>query len=228
MSLSLDRLVRSGARLPPEVLDHVESEDAKVPAIDLVNRAVLGFRDFALAHPLLRVTLEVLYLPFDSGVDASADFVPLPAWTPKPLTAGSGTNLCGALAAALDRLEAQRQRLDRAGVPRRADVLLLLTDGYAGDAERYPEVAARLAALENRRPADFYCYPVATLTGSRKELARLHTKRPPCLLAGLRYAELFRWLTSTLTALSASRLGDSIAAEDPRLGGDGPNPWAVL
>lgn len=133
------------------------------------------------------------------------------------LTADGDTPMGEAVERALALLRARKERYRANGIDYFRPWLLLLTDGRPTD-RGWETAAAEAQAEEARRGVSIY--GVGVEGADMRILARFcAADRPPLKLGGLAFAELFTWLSKSLSAVSQSRPGDQ--APLPPVG------WAV-
>jgi uncharacterized protein YegL len=86
----------------------------------------------------------------------------------------------------------------------------LITDAEATD--NVTEAARRVKEAENRKSIAFFGDGV--LGANMAKLAAL-SLRPPLHLDGLRFEDLFEWLSASLSSVAASRPGEQVPLPPP-------------
>ena len=159
-------------------------------------RGLHVFRDELLAMPLVCKRVEVAVISFGAEVRVVQDFVTVDHFQPPLLHAEGETPLCTAIVRALDLVEQRKERYRANGVPYSRPWLFLLTDGMPqGDSlETTRQAVQRLQAAEAARKAAFFAIGVEG--ANMKLLARISV-RPPLRLEGMRFSELFAWLSAS-------------------------------
>jgi uncharacterized protein YegL len=187
--------------------------------IAALNRGLHIFRDELLAVPLARKRVEVAVVAFGATVEVVQDFVTVDRFQPPVLQAEGETPLCAAILLALDILESRKARYRTHGVPYSRPWVFLLTDGmpHGEPVETTRQAVRRIRESESARKATFFA--VGVEGANMKLLARISV-RPPLKLDGLRFSELFAWLSAS-TARAATTSGD-----DPLL--PPPIDWAPV
>ena len=178
--------------------------------IAALNRGLHVFREELLAVPLARKRVEVAVVSFGEEVEVVQDFVTVDRFQPSALQAAGETPLCTAILRALDMVEKRKERYRVNGVPYSRPWVFLITDGMPqGEAlETTREAVRRVRTAEAGRKAAFFA--VGVEGANMKLLARIAV-RPPVKLDGLRFAELFAWLSAS-TARAATSKADQEAA----------------
>jgi uncharacterized protein YegL len=173
--------------------------------IAALNHGLHVFRDELLAVPLARKRVEVAVISFGAEVQVVQDFVTVDRFQPPLLQAEGETPLCTAIVRALDLVEQRKERYRLNGVPYSRPWLFLITDGMPqGDTlEMTRQAVQRLRAAEASRKAAFFA--VGVEGANMKLLARISV-RPPLKLEGLRFSDLFAWLSAS-TARAATTGG---------------------
>ena len=184
--------------------------------IAALNQGLRVFREELLAVPLAQKRVEIAIIAFGAEVQVVQDFVTVDRFTPPVLQAEGETPLCTAIVRALDLLETRKERYRANGVPYSRPWVFLITDGMPqGDTlEVTRQAVQRIRVAEEARKAAFFA--VGVEGANMKLLARISV-RPPLQLTGLRFGELFVWLSAS-TARAALAYADEQLALPP---GDG-------
>jgi uncharacterized protein YegL len=192
-------------RCPGVLLLDTSSSMAGAPLAAL-DRGVCTFRDELLKDPVARQRVEVALVTFGSPVEVVQDFVPLEQFLPRPLQPRGLTPLGTGLLKALDILEVRKGVYRQHGLPCSRPWIFLVTDGMPqGESwEVTREALQRVKAAETTRKVVFFA--VGVEGANMKFLARL-SQRPPLLLTGLRFTELFSWLSASAGRLASSAAG---------------------
>ncbi len=181
--------------------------------IAALNCGLHVFREELLAVPLARKRVEVAVVSFGEEVEAVQDFVTVDRFQPPALQAAGETPLCTAILRALDMVEKRKQRYRANGVPYSRPWVFLITDGMPqGESlETTREAVRRVRAAEAGRKAAFFA--VGVEGANMKLLARIAV-RPPVKLDGLRFAELFAWLSASTARAATSAIDEKAALPD--------------
>jgi uncharacterized protein YegL len=173
--------------------------------IAALNRGLQVFREELLMAPLARNRVEVAVISFGADVRVVQDFVTVDRFQPPVLEAAGETPLCTAVLRALDLLERRKGRYRANGVPYSRPWVFLITDGMpqGEPLETTRQAVQRIRAVETLGKAAFFA--VGVEGANMKLLARISV-RPPVKLDGLRFAELFAWLSAS-TARAATNPG---------------------
>ena len=179
--------------------------------IRALNAGIRAFRDELLADPLAAKRVEVSIVSF-GPVTTDVDFAAAAEFDPPTLAPGGDTPMGRAVSAALDLIERRKSAYRANGVPYYRPWVFLITDGAPTDA--WQAAAERVHAEEAAKRVAFFAVGVGA--ADLATLSRI-TPREPVRLEGLRFRELFRWLSSSLSAVSRSQPGASeVALPAPR------------
>jgi uncharacterized protein YegL len=183
------------------VLDTSQSMSGE--PIAALNRGLHVFRAELLAVPLARKRVEVAVVSFGAEVRVDQDFVTVDRFQPPVLQAGGETPMCTAILRALDLVEARKERYRGNGVPYSRPWVFLLTDGMPqGDTlETTRKAVQRIRAAEAARKTAFFAVGVE---GANMKLLTRIAVRPPVKLDGLRFAEMFAWLSASTARAAVS------------------------
>ena len=185
--------------------------------IAALNRGLHVFREELLAVLLARKRVEVAVVSFGEEVEVVQDFVTVDRFQPPALQAAGETPLCTAILRALDMVEKRKERYRANGVPYSRPWVFLITDGMPqGEAlETLREAVRRVRTAEAGRRAAFFA--VGVEGANMKLLARIAV-RPPVKLDGLRFAELFAWLSASTARAATSEIDEEAALPDIQWG----------
>jgi uncharacterized protein YegL len=168
------------------------------------------------ADELASKRVDLSILTFGGGVRVAHDFAPVTAYpgdVPLPPAQGD-TPMGNALRQGMERLEARKAAYRAQGTDYYRPWLMLITDGQPTDMHPgdrlWQEVAAALR--EGAQARRFAFFAVGVEGADMDQLRRLcPPDRPPLLLRGLSFVELFSWLSRSQRQVSASRAGDAVA-----------------
>lgn len=203
---------------------HSMASDGKVTAL---NRGLRRFRETLIEDPLAKRRVEVTSIVFGDEVRTVHDFVEARAMPSFEVHTNGATPMARAVLTALDLIDARKQQYDAAGVDYYRPWLFVLTDGEpTDDPALWRAATERLRRLDERRSVSVFAIGVEGADMDR--LGELSSRRPPQRLAGLRFEELFEWLSRSLTAVSHSEPsgsgGSDVAQQQVPL--PPTDPWA--
>ena len=125
-----------------------------------------------------------------------------------------------AVAQGLALLESRKSTYRTHGAPYYRPWVFLITDGAPTDS--WQSAAAMAREGETSKKFAFFAVGVE---GARMDVLSQFSTREPLKLQGLKFRELFQWLSSSMKAVSHSQPGDSVPLTDPT---QGPSGWASV
>ena len=189
------------------ILDTSRSmEGAPIAAL---NEGLRVLHEELLQIPLARKRVEAAVIAFGAAVEVVQDFVAVDLFRPPVLDARGETPLGAAVLRGLDCLEARKSALRANGIPYSRPWVFLITDGMpqGEPPETTRQAIHRIREAEAARKAAFFAVGV---DGANMKLLARMAVRPPVKLHGLRFADLFAWLSASAARVAAQ--GDDQAA----------------
>jgi uncharacterized protein YegL len=180
-----------------------------------------GFADLKeelLADPLAAKRVEISVVTF-GPVRVACDFSTPDVLQVPVVDAHGDTPLGAAIVEALQLVEQRKAAYRTNGISWYRPWIFLLTDGSPTD--HWKEASERIRLGETSRSFAFFAVGVE---GADFNVLRALSVREPLRLRGLRFREMFRWLSNSLRTVSQSRPGDSVPLDNPTT----PNGWAIL
>jgi len=186
-------------------------------SIEALNEGLYTLRDSLGDDPLASRRVEVAIVTFDSAVKVEQDFVTADQFQPPTLTAQRLTHMGSGIHKTLDMIQARKAQYRVHGIAFYRPWVFLLTDGEPqGEADRVvAQAAQRIRDDEANKRVVFFAVGV-----ENANMARLGeiVVRTPLKLKGLNFAEMFLWLSSSMSKISQSKVDDIVALPPPGWG----------
>ena len=184
--------------------------------IAALNEGLQAFAADLATDPLASQRVEVAIVTFGGEVTVVQDFVTASAFEPRQLRSTGGTPMGAAITKAISMVDARKQQYRENGIVYYRPWVFLITDGEPTD--KWQEAAAAVRAAEEANGLAFFAVGVE---GANIDTLSKIAVRAPLKLEGLKFVELFVWLSRSQRAVSTSKPGDQTAL--PTVDG-----WAVV
>lgn len=185
--------------------------------IQQLNAGLAHFHDELIADSLAAKRVEVSIITF-GPVQVQSDFQTADAFKAPTLSASSNTPMGEAIEKAILQLQQRKEAYKRNGVAYYRPWIFLITDG--GPTDAWQRAAQMVKAGEQAKAFSFYAVGVE---GANFDILKQIAVRDPLRLNGLRFRDLFAWLSASLSAVSQSTPGELVPLTNPT----GPNGWAA-
>lgn len=184
-----------------------------------LNQGVQLFANDLRDDSLAAKRVEIAVVTFGDNVNVVAEFGSAKSFYPQSLKAGGSTPMGEAINTAIDLVTARQKQYRDAGIPTYRSMIFCITDGVPTDA--WDRAARRVREGEERKSFSFFA--VGVDGADTNTLARISVNAP-VVLKGLAFADMFRWLSSSLSAVSRSSVGQPVNLTNPA----GPAGWASI
>lgn len=175
------------------------------PPIASLNAGIQQFQDELQKDALAAKRVEVAIFTF-GPVERKVDFVNASQFSAPRLEAEGLTPMGEAVEKALAALEERKATYKANGIAYYRPWMFLITDGSPTD--DVTRAAAKLKEAEGKKAVAFF--GVGVEGADMDALAKLSV-RTPLKLKGLAFRELFSWLSSSLSRVSQSQVGQEVA-----------------
>ena len=175
-----------------------------------VKDGLQTLKENLVADALACLRVELALITFNNTVKAAVDFCSPENFDPPRLNATGGTRLGAAILKGLEMINARRAECDAAGVPCYRPWLIVMTDGKPTD--DISEAARRVKEAESKKHIAYF--GIGVQEADMDALGAIST-RAPLHLEGLKFTELFEWLSVNLGSVSGSTVGDQVPLTPP-------------
>jgi uncharacterized protein YegL len=173
--------------------------------IRLLNAGLQALEQDLKSDPITAKRGRVLVVTY--GGDDQVEIAPWQDamdFIPPVLIANGRTPLAAAVVAALDAIEAQKAEMRAAGVSYKRPIMMLMSDGNPTD--EWESVAERCRAAEQAKQVNVMA--VAVGDDADKGVLDQFSAKQAVRLDGLKFKELFIWLSQSVRAVSRAAKGE--------------------
>ncbi len=178
--------------------------------LDELNAGLTTFKDDLAADPLATKRVEVGIVTF-GPVKVESQFISASTFCPPTFQAQGDTPMGAAINQALNMVEDRKREYRSNGISYYRPWVFLITDGAPTDS--WQTAAAAVHEGEASKKFSFFAVGVK---GANIDILRQISAREPLMLDGLKFRELFSWLSSSLRSVSRSTLGTEVPLDTPK------------
>ncbi len=218
-----ERVMSDTLRLD-EVVEFAENPEPRCPcvllldtsgsmqgtAMNALNEGLVSFKEELVKNSLAARRVEVAIVTFDSKVNVVQDFVTADQFSPPVLSAQGLTTMGAGIHKALDLIADRKSQYRASGIAYYRPWVFMISDGEPqGEFEDVVDQATlRLKADEANKRVAFFTVGVENANMTR--LGQI-TVRTPLKLNGLDFVEMFVWLSTSMSAVSHSKVDEQVA-----------------
>lgn len=206
-------------RVPCILILDVSSSMAGDPIAQL-NDGLVVYKDELSADSLASKRVEVSVITFGSEVKTVCDFATAAHFVPPTLSAHGLTYMGQAVNQAIDALEQRKQQYKDHGIAYYRPWLFLVSDGAPND-PNWEAAAARAVEAEKAKKLKMFC--VGAGAADMATLGKFCVGKP-VMLKGVRFRDMFKWLSNSQGSVSRSTPGDEVPLPNPAT----PDGWASI
>jgi uncharacterized protein YegL len=206
-------------RVPCVLIIDVSQSMAGQPITEL-NEGLKAYKDELSADGLASKRVEVAIISFGNEVKTVCDFATADQFQPPTLEPSGMTPMGKAVNLAIDIVEARKKTYKTNGIAYYRPWLFLITDGAPND-DGWEAAAQRAVAGEKAKSFALFAVGVE---GANMDVLHKFSTREPLKLKGLRFRDLFLWLSSSQRSVSRSTPGEDVPLANPAT----PDGWASI
>ncbi len=185
--------------------------------ISELNDGLNAFKEELMADSLSVKRVELAIITF-GPVNSLIHFQTADNFQPPKLQAQADTPMGAAIEQGIKMLQDRKDTYKINGVSYYRPWIFLITDG--GPTDSWHRASQMVKAGEEAQAFSFYAVGVE---GANFDILKQIAVREPLHLKGLRFRDLFAWLSSSLSSVSQSSPGDLVPLVNPTA----PGGWAV-
>lgn len=196
------------ARCPCLLLLDVSMSMQGQPITEL-NAGLTTLKDELATDTLAMKRVEIGIVTF-GPVHTELEFECAASFYPPHLTVRGATPMGEAITRGLDMVRQRKEDYRANGIPYYRPWVFLITDG--GPTDEWQEAAAAVREGEASKAFAFFAIGVE---GANIDILQQIATRQPLKLDGLKFRELFSWLSSSLRSVSQSTPGEQVLLPPP-------------
>ena len=203
---------------PVQKILHESMAVQTIKPIDEVNAGLIAFRDELIRDEMAVKRVELSLVAF-GPVRKLTDFQHPDLFRPPTLNAEGDTPMGIAIERAIEMVQGRKAAYRQNGISYYRPWIFMISDGEPTDNW---ERAASL--VRNGEQSKSFAFFAVGVEGANFNILSQISVRQPLRLNGLRFREMFMWLSSSLGMVSRSTLGSDVSFKNPIT----PNGWASL
>lgn len=174
-----------------------------------LNAGLQAFKE-ELSHDALAMKrVEIAVVTF-GPVKVESDFQTVDVWQPPHLTASGATPMGEAITRGLEMLRQRKDQYRANAIEVFRPWVFLMTDG--GPTDSWKQAAESVKAGEESKGFAFFAIGVE---GADMGVLEQISVRAPVKMAGLKFKDMFAWLSSSLSSVSSSQPGTIVMLPPP-------------
>lgn len=176
--------------------------------IGLLNEGLKTLEQELKNDPITARCGRVLVISFggDSEVELMGDWTDAMDFTSPTLVAGGLTPMGAAMRCALDEVESQKAQMRSAGVSYKRPIVMLLSDGEPSD--DWNQAAADCKSAETAHKINVMAIGIGK--EANKDILSAFSNKGALNLDGVKFNELFIWLSRSIQAVSRASTGTTV------------------
>src|SRR5262245_57723089 len=174
-----------------------------------LNAGLIAFNEALSQDTLAMKRVEVAVVTF-GPVNVHSDFQTVDNWQPPHLTASGDTPMGAAIVKGLEMLRQRKDQYRANAIEVFRPWVFLMTDG--GPTDAWQQAAEMVKEGEASKGFAFFGIGVEN---ANMEILSQICVRPPKKMAGLKFKDMFAWLSSSLSRVSSSKPGTVVQIPAP-------------
>lgn len=175
-----------------------------------LNAGLLAFKEEISQDSLAMKRVEIAVVSF-GPVKVETDFQTIDSWQPPHLTASGDTPMGAAITQGLGMLRQRKDQYRANAIEVFRPWVFLMTDG--GPTDDWQQAAEMVKTGEESKSFAFFGVGVQD---ARMDLLGKICVRTPVKMDGLKFKDMFAWLSSSLSAVSSSQPGATVQIPAPK------------
>jgi uncharacterized protein YegL len=192
-------------RCPCVLLLDTSSSMAGRP-IDALNHGLRAFQMDLTQDALAKRRVEIAIVTFGNSVQMRQEFVTVDQFQAPTLTASGTTPMGQAIEQAITMLRNRKDQYKANGIAYYRPWIFMITDGAPTD---YWQSAAQSVRREDASGS--LAFFAIGVQGANMEILSQIAVREPMMLQGLKFDDLFLWLSRSQQRVSSGKVGEQIA-----------------
>lgn len=170
-----------------------------------LNSGVITFKDEVIKDDVASLRVEIAIVTFNSSVQVEQEFITICDFSPPQFGASGSTSMGEGILKTIDLVESRKATYKEHGVPYYQPWVFLITDGSPTD--DWENAAHQVKESVATRKLSFFIVGVqdADINLLRKIAS---PKISPVMLDGLKFQEMFRWLSASVKRVSTNKVGE--------------------
>lgn len=187
-------------------------------SIKELNEGLQLFQRQVLKDLTTTARLEICIITFDSNIKLIQNFALLDSFDMPTLFVEGTTKMVEGLKVAIQKIEERKDYYKNTHQQYYRPYIILITDGAPDPDQNIEEIKEDILQGEDGNHFVFWAFGVEQ--ADMQMLRKISNRYPPRYIKGIDFSTFFKWLSSSMTTISNSRVGEKVdirpnPAEDP-------------